>query len=162
MPRLKQQPGWNNRPGDGQRRLLVKRALFTATGAAPDTPEVHLHLNPLLPLPRGLFRQVNAHSLSKSCPNRRSRFIPNLGYMTPRARFTLHAFVFPSPNNDIYIIHICKYIRILYMYGSSTHSAVDLALRTVHYVQKHWRIKLFIFQDRKRLRRTVCRINHVL
>ncbi|KYQ51332.1 hypothetical protein ALC60_09623 [Trachymyrmex zeteki] len=66
---------------------------------APDTPEVHLHLSPLLPLPCGLFRQVNAHSLSKSCPNRRSRFIPNLGYMTPRARFTLHARVFPSPNN---------------------------------------------------------------
>lgn len=38
---------------DGQRRLLVKRALFTPTGGPPPyTAEAHLHLSPLLPLPR--------------------------------------------------------------------------------------------------------------
>lgn len=74
------------------------RAIYSH-GTAPDTPEAHLHWSPLLPLPRGLFRQVNASSLSKSRPNRRSRFIPALGYMTPvpDLRNTLHARVFPSP-----------------------------------------------------------------
>ncbi|TGZ31921.1 Uncharacterized protein DBV15_01184 [Temnothorax longispinosus] len=73
-----------SRPGSNQglKQLSAGQTELAAAiyghGAAPDTPEAHLHLSPLLPLPRGLFRQVNAHSLSKSRPNRRSRFIYRL------------------------------------------------------------------------------------
>lgn len=81
-PLSRQQPGWNNRRMD--RDACWQSVHYLHPRAAPDTPEAHLHLSPLLPLPRGLFRQVNAHSLSKSRPVG-ARALCRDRYMTPLA-----------------------------------------------------------------------------
>lgn len=94
----------------GQRRLLGKRALFTPTGGLPGTPpRVHLHLSPLLPLPRGLFRQVNAHSLSKSCPTSRPLYAEAWVHDTSRRIHVIrYTCVFPSPSMCHPRVHVVR------------------------------------------------------
>lgn len=97
---------------DGQRRLLVKRALFTPTGGHPRTPpRVHLHLSPLLSLPRGLFRQVNAHSLSKSRPTGRPPLYAEAWVHDTSSRIHVirYARVFPSPSMCHPCMYVCTY-----------------------------------------------------